>query len=325
MRLGYFTDTAETVTDCVAFLASLVDVTERIPLGTGTVNLPNAHPAAVAAKVAMLDTLLAGRFTFGISPGGLPSDWEMFGTLKADRRSMFAEAMDHILAIWAADGPIDRPGEHWSLSTVRTAIPDIGQGLMVKPFQRPHPPIVVTAAEPYSQSVRNAAARGWDIISANFLLPEWVRSHWDVFAETCAETGREADPADWRVAKSIFVADDPGVAREYAHGPSSPYRFYFDQLGFKLIRAGRVNLFKHTEDQPDEDITTDYMLDELVIAGTPAGVTEQLAAFRDQVGPFGTLLYCGMDWVDAELARRSMHLMAEEVAPALARGAARRA
>ena len=38
-------------------------------------------------------------------------------------------------------------------------------------------------------------------------------------------------------------------------------------------------------------------------------------AFRELVGPFGTLLYAGHDWVDEPLARRSMELMAEEVMP----------
>ncbi|MCW3005936.1 MAG: class flavin-dependent oxidoreductase [Solirubrobacterales bacterium] len=326
-RLGYteayvgehVTDTAETVTDCVAFLCSLVSDTKQIRLGTGTVNLPNSHPAHVAAKVAMLDNLLEGRCNFGVSPGGLASDWEMFGTLKSDRRAMFQEAMDHILAIWAADGPIDRPGEHWSLSTTKTAIPNIGQGLMVKPFQKPHPPVMVTAAEPYSKSVVNAAHHGWHIISANFLLPEWVRSHWDAYAEACASDGRTADPAQWRVARSIFVAEDADVAREYAFGAQSPYRFYYDQLGFKLIKAGRANLFKHDDAQPDDTITTDYLLDELVIAGTPEQVADQLQAFGETVGPFGTLLYCGMDLVDPVLGRQSMALMAQRVMPELNR------
>lgn len=330
-RLGYaeaycgehVTDTAETVTDCVAFLCSLVAETTQIRLGTGTVNLPNNHPAHVAAKVAMLDNLLEGRCMFGISPGGLPSDWEMFGTLKADRRAMLAEAIEHIVALWTADGPIDRRGEHWTLSTAKTAIPDIGQGLMVKPYQRPHPPIVVTAAEPSSQSVANAARNGWQFISANFLLPVWVRSHWETFAAACEEVGREPRPQDWRVAKSLFVADDPEVAREYAFGPDSPYRFYYDQLGFKLVRAGRANLFKHSDDQPDETITTDYLLDELVIAGTPAEVVDQLEAFCGEVGDFGTLLYCGVDFVDARLGKRSMELMATEVMPELNRRLAR--
>jgi alkanesulfonate monooxygenase SsuD/methylene tetrahydromethanopterin reductase-like flavin-dependent oxidoreductase (luciferase family) len=325
-RLGYseaycgehVSDRAETVTDCVAFLCSLVYETSSIRLGTGTVNLPNSHPANVATKTAMLDNLLEGRFIFGASPGGLASDWELFGTLKSDRRSMFDEAMDHIIALWTGDGPVDRTGEHWSMSTSKTAVPRIGQGLFVKPYQRPHPPIVITAAEPYSKSVENAAAKGWDIISANFLLPEWVRSHWELFDATCQANGRNADPDSWRVARTVFVADDEEVAREYAFGPGSPYRFYYDQLGSKLIRAGRANLFKHTDDQPDESITTDYLLDELVIAGTPDQVADSLAAFQERIGSFGTLLYCGVDWADETLARRSMELMATEVMPKLA-------
>ena len=58
-----------------------------------------------------------------------------------------------------------------------------------------------------------------------------------------------------------------------------------------------------------------YPYDRLVVAGTVDQVTEQLLAFRAQVGDFGTLLYCGMDWVDERLARRSMELMAEKVLP----------
>jgi alkanesulfonate monooxygenase SsuD/methylene tetrahydromethanopterin reductase-like flavin-dependent oxidoreductase (luciferase family) len=324
-RLGYSeaycgehsSDRAETVTDCVAFLCTLVHATSQVRLGTGTVNLPNSHPANVATKTAMLDNLLEGRFIFGASPGGLASDWELFGTLKADRRAMFDEAMDHIVALWTGEGPVDRAGEFWSLSTSQTAIPEIGQGLLVKPYQRPHPPIVITAAEPRSKSVANAAAKGWDVISANFLLPEWVRSHWETFEATCEQTGRVADPDTWRVARTLFVADDEETAREYAFGERSPYRFYYDQLGFKLIRAGRANLFKHSDDQPDESITTDYLLDELVIAGTPDQVADRLAAFHNEVGPFGTLLYCGVDWHDEQLARRSMELMATEVMPRL--------
>ena len=54
-----------------------------------------------------------------------------------------------------------------------------------------------------------------------------------------------------------------------------------------------------------------------MIAGTPAQVAEQIRAFRDEVGEFGTLLYTGHDWADPALARRSMELMANEVRPRL--------
>jgi alkanesulfonate monooxygenase SsuD/methylene tetrahydromethanopterin reductase-like flavin-dependent oxidoreductase (luciferase family) len=311
----HVTDLAESITDCAVFLASLANITRTIKLGTGTVNLPNGHPAAIAAKIAMLDNILEGRFVFGISPGGLPSDWEMFGNLEVDRREKFAESIELILGIWAGEAPYNLRGKYWTISTERTQIPHIGQGLMVKPYQKPHPPIVVTVVEPASKSAADAAARGFDIISANFLLPQWVKTHWERFVEGCEWIGRRPDPASWRVAKTVFVADDEATARRYAYGQGSPYRFYYDQLLFKLVRAGRANLFKADPDLPDSVVTTDALIDELVIAGTPGQVAERLLAFREQTGDFGTLLYCGIDWVDPALARRSMELMAREVMP----------
>ena len=315
----HVTDLAESVTDSAVFLAHLAPQTERIRLGTGTVNLPNGHPAAIAGKIAMLDHLLEGRFVFGISPGGLPSDWEVFGNLDLDRREKFLECIEHVLALWTEEAPYRRLGKHWTVTTERTLWAEIGQGIVVKPYERPHPPIVVTVVEPSSQSAALAGARGWDVISANFLLPRWVRTHWERFVEGCESVGRTPDPAGWRVAKTVFVADDERTAREYALGPRSPYRFYYEQLGRKLVRAGRANLFKDDPAVPDSAVTTDLLVDRLVVAGTPDAVADELVAFRDEVGEFGTLLYCGIDWVEPALARRSLELMATEVMPRIER------
>ena len=311
------TDLAETIPSCLMFLSSLVHATSRVKLCTGTLNLPNGHPAAFAANVAMLDNMLEGRFIVGISPGGLPSDMEMFENLDRDRKAMFLECINHMIALWTGEAPYDLKGRFWNLSTERTLITEIGQGTILKTFQRPHPPIVVTAVEPFSAGVTAAAARGWEPISANFLLPQWVKSHWDKYVPGCAEAGRPADPANWRVAKTVFVAEDGAVARKYGKGEDGPYHFYYKQLLYKLKRAGRSNLFKESRDAPDESVTLEGVVDRLVIAGTPEEVAEQILAFREETGDFGTLLYCGIDWVDAALGRRSMELMAEKVMPAV--------
>jgi alkanesulfonate monooxygenase SsuD/methylene tetrahydromethanopterin reductase-like flavin-dependent oxidoreductase (luciferase family) len=311
----HVTDRAENITSCAMFLATLVDCVKRMRLGTGTVNLPNAHPAAVAGQIAMLDHLLDGRFIFGISPGGLLSDAEAFGNLDANRNEMFVEAINQVLAIWAGDAPYNLEGKYWKISTARSTIADIGQGFIAKPLQKPHPPIVVTAVAPFSKGVAEAAARGWDPISANFLMPAWVRSHWPKYVEGCEKGGRRADPANWRVAKSIFVAEDDKTAREYATAANSPYRQYYGSLGTKLIRNGRAELFKTSRDMPDSDVTLDYICDKLVIWGSPNKVADEILQFREQVGEFGTLLYAGKDWLDRDLGRRSMILLAEHVMP----------
>ena len=309
------TDAAENITSCAIFIATLVEATKSIKLGTGTINMPNAHPAAVAAQIAMLDHLLNGRFIMGISPGGLLSDAELFGNLDADRNAMFLEAINHVLAIWANEPPYNLTGKYWNISVERQFIPEIGQGFIPKPLQKPHPPIVVTAVAPFSKGVTEAAARGWEPISANFLMPQWVKSHWPKYVEGCERVGRPADSANWRVAKSIFVADDDATARAYTTDPNSPYRYYYSQLYTKLKKNGRIELFKTRRDQPDDEVTLDSICDQLIIYGSPNKVAEELLAFREQVGDFGTLLYAGKDWSNIDLSRRSMTLLAEKVLP----------
>lgn len=310
----HVTDLAENVTSCLMFLASVAHETKNIVLGSGTINMPNSHPAAIAAQVAMLDHMLQGRFIMGISPGGLMSDAEVFGNYQKDRNAIFLESINMVLEIWKREGPYDLAGQFFNVTTGKTMIPEIGQGTILKPFQRPHPPIVVTAVAPHSKGVMEAAKRGWMPISANFLLPEWVATHWAKLVE-----GKpDAEPSDWRVAKSIFVADDDKVAERYGRSAEGPYHFYFKQLVRKLVGfGGRANLFKLDQNQPDSEITPDYVTKKLVIAGTVSSVVDQILAFREQTGDFGTLLYPCHDWLDPVLGKRSMQLMAEQVMPKL--------
>ena len=313
----HVTDLAENVTSCLMFLASVARLTTNIKLGTGTINVPNSHPAAIAAQVAMLDHMLEGRFIMGISPGGLMSDAEVFGNFERDRLEIFVEGINMVLDIWEGEPPYDLKGKYFNISTARSMIPEIGQGAILKPFQRPRPPIVVTAVAPFSKGVTAAAERGWDPISANFLLPKWVKTHWDSYAQGCETAGRPALPANWRVAKSIFVTDnDDALAKRYAHTAEGPYHFYFKQLIRKLVGyGGRSNLFKADQSEPDDSINADTVAPKLVIAGSVDSVVDQILALRDDVGDFGTLLYACHDWMDPAMGKRSMTLMAEQVMP----------
>jgi alkanesulfonate monooxygenase SsuD/methylene tetrahydromethanopterin reductase-like flavin-dependent oxidoreductase (luciferase family) len=266
----------------------------------------------------MLDHMLKGRFIMGISPGGLKSDMEVFGNLDIENRlEMFVEGINTVLKIWESEAPYNIEGKYFKVTTARTMIPEIGQGIILRPYQKPHPLIVVTAVAPFSKGVASAAARGWEPISANFLLPEWVKSHWPSYVQGCAEGGRPADPANWRVARSIFVTEnDDKLAARYGHSSEGPYHFYFKQLIHKLVGfGGRSNLFKRDQSEPDESITPDRMTKELVFAGSVNSVVDQILAFKEQVGDFGTLLYPCHDWQDPALGKKSMQLMAEQVMP----------
>ena len=86
-------------------------------------------------------------------------------------------------------------------------------------------------------------------------MPAWVKSHWPRYVEGCKRGGRAADPANWRVAKSVFVAKDAATAKAYATDPDGPYVYYYRSLFTKLKKNGRIELFKTRRDQPDDEVT----------------------------------------------------------------------
>jgi len=314
----HLTDQCENVTNSFIFLATLISDTKTIKLATGTSNLSQSHPVLIAAQAAMFDHLARGRFIFGVSQGALASDAEALGILDEDRTKMFAEAIDVILAIWERDPPyaIDFPDNRFKVTTARTFVREIGKGVMYKPFQKPRPEIVGTVVAPFSKGVIAMGERDFHPLSANFLLSKWLPSHWANYSEGKRRAGVTPNPADWRIARTIFVADGDKVARRYGmDDPASPYRFYWRQLRTKLGIAGRLGVFKTQRDQDDREITDDYVLDKLVICGTVNKVVDRILELREETGDFGELVYAGMDWVDRDLARRSMELMATEVMP----------
>nr|MBF0684402.1 LLM class flavin-dependent oxidoreductase [Pseudomonas sp.] len=314
----HLTDQAENVTNSLLFLATLISETKTIKLGSGTSNLSHSHPTLLATHAAMFDHLAKGRFIFGISPGALASDAEALGILDQDRNRLFAEAIDVILEIWQRDAPydIDLPDNRFKVSTAKTAALEIGRGIMLKPYQSPRPEIVGTVVAPHSKGVIAMGQRDFHPMSANFLLPHWLPSHWNNYAQGKASVGQTADVADWRVARTIFVADDDKVAQSYGRDDArSPYRYYYKQMLTKMIMSKRHVIFKKHQDEDDSQVTLDRLLDELVITGTVNEVVDQILALREQVGDFGEVVYAGMDLVDPKLGRRSMELMAHEVMP----------
>src|SRR3954471_8868584 len=325
-RLGFYdafvgehlTDPEENVTNSFIFLATLLSETKTIKLGTGTSNLSHAHPTLIAAHAAMFDHLAKGRFIFGVSPGALASDAEALGMLGEDRNKLFAEAIDVILAIWEREPPydIDLPANRFKVTTAKTQVPNVGRGQMYKPYQQPRPEIVGTVVAPHSKGVIAMGERDFHPLSANFLLAHWLPSHWANYCAGKERAGAKADPADWRVARTLFVADDDKTAERYAKtDPRSPYRYYWDKLRANMMRAKLHVIFKRHEQEDDSAVTLERLLEELVICGTPAKVADEILPLRERAGSLGEICYAGMDWVDPPLARRSMELMATEVMP----------
>src|SRR5205823_14366642 len=169
-----------------------------------------------------------------------------------------AEAIDVSLAIWERDPPYDIqfPGNRFKVSTARTQLPELGRGYMYKPYQKPRPEIVGTVVAPHSKGVIAMGERDFHPMSANFLLPHWLPSHWVNYAAGKSKAGQKADPADWRVARTIFVADDDKTARRYGRDdPASPYRFFWEKLLGYMMLAKRHVIYIMSQPVVDSSVT----------------------------------------------------------------------
>jgi alkanesulfonate monooxygenase SsuD/methylene tetrahydromethanopterin reductase-like flavin-dependent oxidoreductase (luciferase family) len=314
----HFSCVTEPISSPMMFLASLIPQTKQIKFATGVIALPNHHPATVAAEAAQFDHMSKGRFIFGVGPGGLASDMELFGNLDADiRNERMAESLATILKIWSQDPPYEIPGKHWPIKIKDMLIPELGVGYMPKPYQKPHPVIALSSMSPDSGSVSYAAKRGWVPVTANFTPEGTVVGHWKKYVEGCEAAGRKATGEDWTVARNILIGESDAQAEDWVLDPKGSNYFYFDYLWQVLKKADYTIVAKPDPTMKDEDVTIEDIIKASVIYGSSKTVAKKINNLRERSGPWGTLLMGALDGSGNNLEREkiTMKRLAQEVLP----------
>jgi alkanesulfonate monooxygenase SsuD/methylene tetrahydromethanopterin reductase-like flavin-dependent oxidoreductase (luciferase family) len=319
----HYSAQVEPISNPLQFLSSLIYTTKSIKLATGVLGLAHHHPAKTAADLAMFDHMSGGRLILGIGPGGLPSDFELFGLDDPPERGQrMLDCLDVIQRIWASDPPYDIRSKYWHIRIDESYDPDLGIGIMPKPMQEGGPPVVTTAMAPFSGMAGLAGENGWGLISANFNPISHSLTHWQRYAEGAGKTGRAADRRQWRLARSIVVADTNQQADDYLARAENSVADTYHYLRVQFERANLLGILKNNRDMSDAEVTHDYCIDTMVVKGSPASVADQLCTIYDQTGGFGGLLAAYHDWDDSDFWRRSTQLLAQEVMPVLRKHAA---
>ena len=311
----HFTSRGEPVTSPLIFNASVIDAAPKINFGTGVLCLPQQHPVIIAGHVALLDQLSRGRVLFGIGSGGLASDWEIFDNMDhmARGRSML-ESIDAILSLWGDNKKIMNDGEFWPFKIEDYIIPEIGLGEVIKPFQKPHPPIAVSLRGEKSGLAKLAGSRGWIPISGNFIPAEIIASHWPTYAEEADKHGLRVSPETWRVGRSILITESEDQANEIINNQYSVFSdyYYYLNLHLKMVQGDIDRNFDPVREREEAFL----IAKEQVTIGTASKVLDQLVEFYEVVGEFGYLNVTMHDIsADPDLWKSSMQVLAEEVVP----------
>lgn len=299
------------------FIARALGVAPNMKFGTGVSLLHFHHPAHVALRIAQLDHMARGRLYFGIGSGAGPADMDMF-RIDADQgpiHDRMMEAIDVIQKFWAGE-PFQHKGTYYD-----TGIPEpSGDGLFnyhMTPFQTPHPPIAVAGSSPGSGTLSVVGEKGWIPLSSCFLHEKHLPSHREVVMNGASKADMPAPRAEWRISREIYVAEDGDQARKEAvEGPMG--QFFTDYWIPLLGNGNALEGLKIDPDMATEDITPEYMLENVWIVGDPDECAARLRKLHEDVGGFGTLLALCHDWGDLTPKwHRSLELLSKQVMPAL--------
>ena len=300
-------------------IAKAIPLTKNIILGTGVSCLPDHDPFVLAHRIAVLDHLAKGRFYWGVGAGSFIGDFEVFGIdpKTGEQRDLTNESLEFILNLWNDPKPGLYENKRWRFR-VPNPVAEVGLGVHTKPYQKPHPPIGVAGITASSGTLRIAGANGWIPMSINFITKDVLRTHWQSVEDGALTTGKTPNRSMWRVARDIYVAETTEEARRDVK--EGTLARDFTEYFFKMVPRirGNLDIFKMDKSMADSDVTPDYLLDNLWIAGSPDDVAKQIRELYEYVGGFGVLLVMGHEWKPRGKWERSMRLLAEEVMPQLA-------
>ena len=314
----HYSTKAEQIPAPLMFLATLIQETSTIRFGTGVINLPYHDPVIVAAEVAQFDQLSGGRMMFGIGPGGLMSDAELFGNQEMpERYRMALESLDLILKLWREDAPLRWDGEHYGRSLERRVWLSHGVGQFARPLQQPHPPIAMAMVGPGGLTAETIAQRDMIPISANFVPIENVAAQWRDYALAREKAGQIADRQVWRVCRNILVTETDEAGAQLLTDPDGVIAHYFRYIrGVRQIEEVR-SLQQEPVSLLNEFLEVPAALEDCAIVGTADTVLARLIELVDELGPFGTLVMVSHDWDESGLSQGSMRRLARDILPQL--------
>ena len=188
------------VMDPFVTLAAAASVTTTLRLATGVCLIAQRDPIQTAKLVASIDQVSGGRFVFGIGNGWNQDEMENHGTNFASRHKLARERVEAMKAIWTQDAA-EYHGEFVNFGPM-AARP--------KPVQKPHPPILIGGAFPYSARRAIRYGDGWmpqvtnrDSAPLTEVIPR--------FRQMVAEAGR--DPAAMQIVMGAQPPDPALITR----------------------------------------------------------------------------------------------------------------
>ena len=276
------------------FLAALAQRTEKLRFGPLVYLLPFYHPLRLIEEICMLDQLSGGRLELGIGRGVSPFETHNYALDFSQTGAMYHEAFQVLLKGLAAD-ELTFDGKFYRFDKVP---------MLLKPVQRPHPPLWYGVSIP--DNADWPAANDVNVVS--LAPPAAVRPIFERYQATRRKLGK-GDTTLRGVGRHVVVADTDEKALAVARRAYPRWRTNFFWLFRRHGSAPRVgDLYPESFDQLAALRTA--------VAGSPQTVRDFIAAEIETTGANYFVPWLAFGDMTVEEALHSVDLFAREVMPA---------
>ncbi|MEC9309937.1 MAG: LLM class F420-dependent oxidoreductase [Chloroflexota bacterium] len=148
---GSIPDYMSDLVDPYIGLSSASSCTTKLKLGTGISLIPERNPLLLAKTISSLDLFSSGRFILGVGGGWLREETEIMGGDFPNRWPQIRESILAMKQLWTQEES-EFHGDYYDFPAVKC---------YPKPFQNPHPPVLLggSAKNVYQRVIEYAD--GW--------------------------------------------------------------------------------------------------------------------------------------------------------------------
>ncbi|KIF06216.1 monooxygenase [Streptomyces sp. RSD-27] len=165
--------------DPLLALGLAATATERVRLGSSTLNALWQPPLVLARALTTLDLISHGRLDVGLGLGWMREEYAAAGVPWQGRGARLEETLDVLDAVWRSER-VAHTGPLWTIPE-STVLP--------KPLQAPGPPVLLGGFTPYALERVGRRAEGW--LAASMPLP-YLQGLWAVAVQAAERAGRDA-------------------------------------------------------------------------------------------------------------------------------------
>jgi F420-dependent oxidoreductase-like protein len=205
-------------TDAWVTLGALARETSRIRLGTLVSSATFRWPGVLAITVAQVDAMSGGRIELGLGTGWYDGEHTAYGIPfppLAERFDRLEEQLAILHGLWETPvgSTFSFPGAHYQL---------VDSPALPKPFQQPHPPLILGGFGP--KRTPALAARFADEFNVPFHDVADTGAQFGRVRAACEEAGRDPATLGFSAAQVVCCGVDEGelAARAKAIGRELP-------------------------------------------------------------------------------------------------------